>query len=81
MTTSELAAQLRKRLIDKKLVDPALLHSISDDQVIDSYITCSCCGEKQVNDSAELACIIERSDSAEKFFELCAVNAKVKHRH
>jgi len=36
MTTSELAAQLRKRLIDKKLVDPSLLHSISDDEVIGS---------------------------------------------
>jgi len=81
MTTSELAAQLRKRLIDKKLVDPSLLHSISDDEVIESYITCSCCGEKQVNDSAVLARIIERSDSAETFFELCAGDAKAKHRH
>jgi hypothetical protein len=80
MTTSELAARLRKRLIDKKLVDPSLLRSISDDEVIDSYITCSCCGEKQVNDSAALARIIERSDSAETFLELCNA-AKAKHRH
>jgi hypothetical protein len=80
MTTSELAARLRKRLIDKKLVDPSLLRSISDDEVIDSYITCSCCGEKQVTDSAALARIIERSDSAETFLELCNA-AKTEHRH
>lgn len=80
MTTSELAAQLRKRLIDKNLVDPSLLHSISDDEVIDSYITCSCCGEKQVNDCAELAWLIDRSNSAETFLELCNA-AKAKHRH
>jgi hypothetical protein len=80
MTTSELAAQLRKRLIDRKLVDPSLLHSISDDQVIDSYITCSCCSEKQVNDSAALARIIERSDSAVTFLKLCNAE-KTKHRH
>jgi hypothetical protein len=80
MTTSELAAQLRKRLIYKKLVDSSLLRSVSDDEVIDAYITCSCCGRKQVNDSAALARIVKQSDSVEIFFELCN-SASAKHRH
>ena len=48
MDRRELAAQLRDRLVrhthltDKEVVD------ISDTEVIDAYITCSCCGEKMI---------------------------------
>jgi len=47
------------------------LQTISDDDIIDSYITCSCCGEKQVKDKRQLDLIIAASNSVDEFFELC----------
>ena len=69
MDRRELAAQLRDRLVrhthltDKEVVD------ISDTEVIDAYITCSCCGEKMIT-SVQLNEVIEKSHNASDFIYL-----------
>jgi hypothetical protein len=75
MIKAELAAHLRKRLIDRQLVDASKLRGVSDDDVIDSFVTCSYYGKRQVADADELARIIDRADSVEAFFDLCAWHA------
>lgn len=47
------------------------LQSISDEEIIDSYITCSCCGERQMKDKGQLDLIIAASNSVDEFFDLC----------
>ena len=85
MEKSHLASQLRERqkaMTNDKLGQLHLsnkgmqhyrqmLQVISDDEIIDAYITCSCCGEKQVEDRRQLELIIAASNSADDFFELC----------
>lgn len=79
MQVSELATELRRRLIDKGLATARQLRSISDMTVIDSYITCSCCGERQIESTDELAQIIQQADTVETFFDLC--DARSNHVH
>jgi transposase len=64
---STLAQGLRNRLLQKRLVDKATLNNISDDDVIDSYITCSCCGMKSIKTQGELSCLILSSKDVEHF--------------
>jgi hypothetical protein len=48
----------------------AYMRKLSDSEMIDCYITCSCCGEKQVNEQ-QSRIAIERANNAEEFFEIC----------
>jgi hypothetical protein len=50
MLKTNLANALRQRQYELGEVSRKLIDALSDDQIIDSYITCSCCGEKQVDD-------------------------------
>ena len=43
-----LAQQLRQRQYAHGYLPRHLIVAVSDEDMIDSYITCSCCGEKQV---------------------------------
>jgi len=79
MQIPELAAQLRKRLADKGLIRPDVLSRVSDMVIVDSFITCACCGEKQIEDAAILRCIIDQAESAEAFLNLCAAHSQRKH--
>lgn len=54
------------------------VQTITDEEIIDSYITCSCCGEKQVKDKDQLDMIIAVSNSVDDFFELCDHTAMQK---
>lgn len=45
MLKSELAQDLRKRQIAYGMVEKRLIERISDDDIIDCYITCSCCSQ------------------------------------
>jgi hypothetical protein len=85
MRLSELAAQLRNRLADKRLVDTSILQRMPDEtiidayMIIDAYITCADCGKRQVNDAAVLARIVEKADSAETFLDLVKAHSHPKH--
>ncbi|MCB9062468.1 MAG: hypothetical protein H6622_13180 [Halobacteriovoraceae bacterium] len=66
---STLAENLRSRLITKGLVEKNILAAIPDSQIIDCYITCSCCGEKSVKSKTALDQIILSSKNVEEFLE------------
>ncbi|MCI0484994.1 MAG: hypothetical protein L0229_00060 [Blastocatellia bacterium] len=70
MQKHELAEQLRERQRKAKHVPVHLIDLLSDDAIIDSYITCSCCGEKQV-DEQQLELAINSAKDSETFFEIC----------
>ena len=79
MQLSELAAQLRQRLLDRGLTKASTLRRISDRTIVESYITCPGCGKRRVEDAGALARIIALADSAEIFFELCDAHGEHKH--
>ena len=69
MNKSTLALALRERLLAKKLVTKKLLDTVSDDDVIDSYITCSDCGAKSIKTKGELNKAILESKDVEDFLD------------
>jgi hypothetical protein len=48
MQHAALAYALRQRQHAFGQVPDEMIEALSDDAIIDSYITCSCCGRKQV---------------------------------
>jgi hypothetical protein len=66
MTIQELAQELRARLSAKKRVSADALARVSDNDVVQSSVTCSCCGVKSIDD-ATLARVIAKSKDAEDF--------------
>lgn len=77
MLKKELATELRQRQYKLGQVGRDLIDVCSDEQIIDSYITCSCCGEKQV-DANQLPQIITDTKNVDQFFTACDVIAKSK---
>jgi Cys-tRNA synthase (O-phospho-L-seryl-tRNA:Cys-tRNA synthase) len=77
MLKSQLATKLRQRQYNFGMVDKQTIDLLTDDQIIDSYITCSCCGDKQV-DEIQLPRIIEQSHDVDDFFEFCDSVARAK---
>jgi hypothetical protein len=77
MLKTDLANGLRQRQYRANYVSKELVDSLADDQIIDCYITCSCCGEKQV-ETEQLPRIIADAKNIEKFFEVCDAIAKTK---
>jgi hypothetical protein len=71
MNKRELARRLRQRQYDHGEVSRSLIDALSDDEIIDSYVTCSCCGEKQV-EGPRLALAIAAAADDDDFFELCS---------
>ena len=51
---------------------------VSDDKMVDSYITCSCCGVKMV-DEGQLKMCISMAMDAEGFLSLTEAMSKAKH--
>ena len=68
MTISELAQQLRQRLLTRGLVSQNVLDSVADEDIIESYVTCACCGKKSVQGQA-LQHAIATSASVEQFLD------------
>lgn len=79
MLKSELAQDLRKRQIAYGMVEKKLIERISDDDIIDCYITCSCCKEKQV-EGIKLDELIFKARDTEHFFSLCDLESQFKVR-
>lgn len=78
MKKHELAGELRRRQLAQRRVPKKLIRRLSDDDIIDAYITCSCCGEKEV-DGPLLALAILKAESVEHFFALCSTISKASH--
>lgn len=70
MEKHQLAQELRQRQYHLDLVDRHMIDTISDDEIIGSYITCSDCGERQVT-SQELKIIIRLATTVRQFFDFC----------
>lgn len=70
MKKHQLAQALRQRQHQLGLLETHVIDMITDDQLIDCYITCSDCGEKQVTPS-ELATAIDFASTVEQFLDLC----------
>ena len=77
MLKKELATELRQRQYKLGQVGRDLIDVCGDDQIIDCYITCSCCGEKQV-DVEQLPQIIADAKNIDQFFTICDTIAKSK---
>lgn len=80
MTREQLGEELKRRQRAKvpgmkqfssadKRVILSTLERMTCDEIIDSYITCSCCGKKQITDDAMLSRVIAGAESADDFFD------------
>jgi hypothetical protein len=78
MDKHQLAQELRQRQYNKGLVPRRMIDALSDDDIIDSYITCSDCGEKQVEGQI-LENAIEAAHNSDQFFSLCDSFANARH--
>jgi hypothetical protein len=81
MKQRELGEILRQRQYAKGIVPADIIASLTDELIIDSYITCSCCGKKQVNDTKILNQIIAQSDTVDEFFDSCDAAASFADMH
>ena len=70
MTKHQLANELRERQYKHGEVEKHIIDRLSDDDIIDCYITCNCCNKKQVNPK-QLEIAIQTSENSEDFFEIC----------
>ncbi len=70
MEKHQLARELRQRQYETGIFEKRFIDTLSDDQIIDCYITCSECGEKQVTPQM-LETAIEFANSADEFFVCC----------
>ncbi len=79
MEKYQLAQGLRQRQYERGLISPQIINIISDDDIINSYITCSCCGEKQVT-SIELEAAIRQAFDTYHFLVICDERARAASR-
>lgn len=70
MTRTQLARELRECQLEYGAVPGNILFLLTDDQIIESYVTCSCCGERLVSD-ADLNAAIRNADDSNEFLEAC----------
>src|SRR5579859_4042271 len=78
MKKAILAQELRARQLKHGQVPVEMIRRLTDDQIIDAYITCSCCGEKQVEGS-DLEYAIATANNTDHFFEIAAKFGQIKH--
>lgn len=69
MTRKALAEEFRGRLQAKGLVPEELLQATTDDDMIESYFTCSCCKKKQLEDNM-LNWLIGKAQNADQLFNM-----------
>ena len=77
MNSASLANELRQRQYALGEVPREMIDALTDAEMIDTYITCSCCGEQQVT-PWQLRKAIFLADDADSFFD--AVDA-LSRRH
>jgi hypothetical protein len=70
MTKHQLAQELRARQYAYGEVEPHIIDALSDQDIIECYITCSDCGHQQVR-GKELEYAITMAHNSDEFFDLC----------
>jgi len=70
MTKKGLATHLREKQKKLKYISTEVIDSLTDDEIIENYIICSCCGEKLV-EGKDLNLAIELSKNADHFLDIC----------
>lgn len=78
MTKEKLAYELKKRQYKLGNVPKKVIDGLSNDSIIDSYIKCSCCEERLVNE-IELIQAINMANDVEHFFNICDEFNSKKH--
>ena len=73
MDKHQLAQELRHRQYANGLVAKKYIDALSDDDIIESYITCAGCGAKLVP-LDDLDLLIKRARSAEQFIAAIALH-------
>jgi hypothetical protein len=71
MTAAELASELRQRQYALARVEPYLIERLSDEEIIECYVTCSHCGARWVT-SELLPRAIAQADDADDFLVYCS---------
>ncbi len=77
MRKHELAEQLRRRQHERGLLDRDLMDALSDDEIIDSYMTCVC-GQRRVT-ARQLRRAIRTSETADAFLANCNRIGNIAH--
>ena len=74
MEKSELANQLRRRQLQFNISAEEIIKisSVGDDEIINSYIKCSCCDKKMVNE-LNLIKIISLSSTCDDFLKRTSI--------
>jgi hypothetical protein len=80
MLIRKLARQLRKRQMRLGKVPRATLDALSDDEIVDFYNTCSCCGEAILPGQLLQAAIRSALD-AKDFFRISKQLARGPHQY
>jgi len=70
MTREQLANELRECQFEYGVIPAQILYLLTDDQIIESYVTCSCCGDRIASDD-DLAAAISNASDSEDFLEWC----------
>lgn len=70
MQTAALARALRQRQYALGQGSTAMIDALSDDAIIDAYITCACCGAQHVTPQ-QLQMAIFMTKDAEGFCNVC----------
>ena len=70
MTKHQLAQELRARQYAYGEVERHIIDALSDQDIIECYITCSDCGHQQVR-GKELEYAITMAHNSDEFFDLC----------
>ncbi|RYY18433.1 MAG: hypothetical protein EOO04_24010 [Chitinophagaceae bacterium] len=68
MLKNELVQQLRERQYKLKFNPKSAIDALNDDQIINAYVTCSCCG-KSISEE-QLAKAIHKAYNIDDFFDL-----------
>jgi hypothetical protein len=79
MTKGQLAEELRRRQYDLGVAGRREIDALSDDEIIWGYITCSCCGLKQLT-AAQLPGAVRAAGCAHEFFRICDRMGAINHR-
>jgi hypothetical protein len=83
MIFSELAKELRKRQLEKKIVPIELINALSDVDIVDSYFDCAKCRKNVWAEEAQQN-LMQSSHSVDEFVERISLGLKwhtrVAHR-
>jgi hypothetical protein len=78
MRKKDLASTLRKKQLELSLAPAWVVKRLSDEQIVDCYMTCADCGKRFKSIGETEACIDFATD-VDHFFQL--VNGECSHPH